>query len=51
MALADMAIKQAKPQEGSFEAVALEWFAQKSPEWAESHSSKVMTWLERIFSP
>ncbi|MCJ7602458.1 MAG: tyrosine-type recombinase/integrase [Desulfobulbaceae bacterium] len=45
------ALKAAQSDEGSFEIVAREWFAQKSPGWAESHSSKVMTRLEQDIFP
>jgi integrase len=35
----------------SFEAVAREWFAKKSPVWAETHSSKVIVRLEQDIFP
>ncbi len=37
--------------ENSFETVAREWFAKKSPKWAQSHSGKVLTRLEKDIFP
>lgn len=37
--------------ENSFETVAREWYAKKSPKWAESHASKVLTRLEQDVFP
>lgn len=47
------ALKQAEKQAGrdSFEAVAREWFGKHSPNWAESHSSKVIGRLEKDVFP
>lgn len=38
-------------QSDSFEAVAREWFAKFSPNWAPSHSSKIITRLEKDIFP
>ena len=38
-------------QSDSFEAVAREWFAKFSPKWAPSHSSKIITRLEKDIFP
>lgn len=38
-------------QSDSFEAVAREWFAKFSPNWAPSHSSKIITRLEKDILP
>ncbi len=45
------AMKAVQSGEGSFEAVAREWFAQQSPAWVESHSSKIITRLEQNIFP
>jgi len=37
--------------ENSFETVAREWYAKKSPKWAESHASKVLNRLEQDVFP
>ncbi|MBU0673074.1 MAG: tyrosine-type recombinase/integrase [Proteobacteria bacterium] len=44
-------LKLVQAGEGSFENVAREWFAQKSPVWAESHSSKIIARLELDIFP
>lgn len=61
VALADgidpMAARKAKKAAGleraanSFEIVAREWFARQSPNWAPSHSSKIIRRLERDLFP
>jgi len=45
------ALKSVQSGEGSFEAVAREWFHQKSPVWADSHSSKIIVRLEQDIFP
>jgi len=45
------ALKAAQANEDSFETIAREWFARKSPAWAESHYSKVITRLEKDIFP
>lgn len=45
------ALKAVQTGEGSFEAVAREWFYQKSPVWAASHSSKIIVRLEQDIFP
>jgi integrase len=45
------ALKSVLSGEGSFEAVAREWFYQKSPVWAGSHSSKIIVRLEQDIFP
>lgn len=39
------------PPENSFEAVAREWYTKNAPNWAESHSSKILARLERDVFP
>lgn len=41
-----LAVESGKPLPGTFEDVSREWFALKSPEWAESYSEKVIRRLE-----
>ena len=47
------ALKVARKQQvsNSFEAVAREWFAKHTPNWAESHSSRLISNLERDVFP
>jgi len=47
------ALKAARRQQvsNSFEAVAREWFARHRPNWAESHSSRLISHLERDIFP
>ena len=47
------ALKAARAQQASnsFEAVAREWFAKHTPNWAESHSSRLISQLERDVFP
>ena len=47
------ALKAAKAQRttNSFEAVAREWFTKHAPNWAESHSSRIINRLERDVFP
>jgi integrase len=43
--------KAAQGGEGTLEAVAREWFAQRSPTWAPSHAVRIMRRLERDVFP
>ena len=47
------ALKAARKQQASnsFEAVAREWFAKHTPNWGESHSSRLISHLERDIFP
>ena len=47
------ALKAARAQQASnsFEAVAREWFAKHTPNWTESHSSRLISQLERDVFP
>ena len=47
------ALKAARRQQASnsFEAVAREWFARHTPNWGESHSSRLISHLERDIFP
>ena len=45
------AAKAAKGGDGTLEAVAREWFEQRSPTWAPSHSVRVLRLLERDVFP
>ena len=47
------ALKAAKQQQvsNSFEAVAREWFSKLAPNWADSHSSRIISQLERDVFP
>jgi len=47
------ALKAARKQQvsNSFEAVAREWFARHTPNWGESHSSRLISHLERDIFP
>ena len=45
------AAKLMSSDEGSFETIAREWFGRKSPGWVETHSTKVISRLERHIFP
>ena len=47
------ALKAARAQEASnsFQAVALEWFAKHAPNWADGHSSRIISQLKRDVFP
>nr|VFK37872.1 MAG: hypothetical protein BECKSD772F_GA0070984_101837 [Candidatus Kentron sp. SD]VFK42530.1 MAG: hypothetical protein BECKSD772E_GA0070983_101737 [Candidatus Kentron sp. SD]VFK78168.1 MAG: hypothetical protein BECKSD772D_GA0070982_100835 [Candidatus Kentron sp. SD] len=42
---------QTEQSENSFEAIAREWFAKHSPDWADTHSKRVIRRLEREVFP